>query len=95
MEKNRESWGSRFGFIMSTIGFTIGLGAVWRFPYMVGVNGGGAFLVVYVAISLVIGIPLFIEEMGLGRKTYLNPVEGMRKLTKKGGIWVGICQHYL
>lgn len=90
MEKARESWGSRFGFIMSTIGFAIGLGAVWRFPYMVGVNGGGAFLIVYVLISLVIGIPLFIAEMGLGRKTHLNPVEGMRKLTKKGGIWVGI-----
>lgn len=90
MEKSRESWGSRFGFIMSTIGFAIGLGAVWRFPYMVGVNGGGAFLIVYVIISLVIGIPLFIAEMGLGRKTHLNPVEGMRKLTKKGGIWVAI-----
>lgn len=90
MEKSRESWGSRFGFIMSTIGFAIGLGAVWRFPYMVGVNGGGAFLLVYVLISIVIGIPLFIAEMGLGRKTHLNPVEGMRKLTKKGSLWVGI-----
>lgn len=90
MEKSRESWGSRFGFIMSTIGFAIGLGAVWRFPYMVGVNGGGAFLIVYVLISLVIGIPLFVAEMGLGRKTHLNPVEGMRKLTKNGSIWVGI-----
>lgn len=90
MDKNRESWGSRFGFIMSTIGFAIGLGAVWRFPYMVGVNGGGAFLIVYVLISIIIGIPLFIAEMGLGRKTHLNPVEGMRKLTKKGSLWVGI-----
>lgn len=90
MEKSRESWGSRFGFIMSTIGFAIGLGAVWRFPYMVGVNGGGAFLLVYVLISIVIGIPLFIAEMGLGRKTHLNPVEGMRKLTKKGSPWIGI-----
>ncbi|MGG7164400.1 sodium-dependent transporter [Clostridium ihumii] len=90
MEQKRENWGSRFGFIMATAGFAIGLGAVWRFPYMVGVNGGGAFLLVYIIISAVIGIPLFIAEMGLGRKTQLNPIDGMRKLTKKGSIWVAI-----
>ncbi len=88
MEKKRESWGSRFGFIMAAAGFSIGLGNIWRFPYLTGVNGGGAFVLVYLLIVLLIGIPLFTMEMSLGRKTQLNPVEGMRSLTKKGSIWV-------
>ena len=86
--KTRESWGSRFGFIMTTAGFSIGLGNIWRFPYLAGTNGGGAFVFVYLVIILLIGIPLFSMELSLGRKTQLNPVEGMRSLTKKGSIWV-------
>lgn len=85
---NRESWGSRFGFIMAAAGFSIGLGNIWRFPYLVGTNGGGAFVLVYLLICALIGIPLFTMEMSLGRKTQLNPVEGMRSLTKKGSPWV-------
>ncbi len=85
---NRESWGSRFGFIMAAAGFSIGLGNIWRFPYLTGTNGGGAFVLVYLTICLLIGIPLFTMEMSLGRKTQLNPVEGMRSLTKKGSPWV-------
>lgn len=86
-DQKRENWGSRFGFIMAAAGFSIGLGNIWRFPYLVGTNGGGAFVLVYLIICLVIGIPLFTMEMSLGRKTQLNPVEGMRSLTKKGSIW--------
>ncbi len=86
--ENRESWGSRFGFIMAAAGFSIGLGNIWRFPYLVGTNGGGAFVLVYLIICALIGIPLFTMEMSLGRKTQLNPVEGMRSLTKKGSPWV-------
>lgn len=84
----RGKWGSRFGYIMAAAGFSIGLGNIWRFPYLVGTNGGGAFVLVYLIICLVIGIPLFYMEVGLGRKTQLNPVEGMRSLTKKGSGWV-------
>lgn len=87
MEK-RESWGSRFGFIMSAVGFSIGLGSLWRFPYLTGLYGGGAFVFVYVITCILIGIPLFTMEMSLGRKTQLNAVEGMRSLTKKGSPWV-------
>ena len=87
MEK-RESWGSIFGFIMTAAGFSIGLGNIWRFPYMTGTNGGGAFVLVYLIIILLIGIPLFTMEMSLGRKTQLNPIQGMRSVTKKGSIWV-------
>ena len=86
--KGRESWGSRFGFVMATAGFAIGLGNIWRFPYLTGMNGGGAFLLVYVVICAVICVPLFMEEVSLGRKTQSNPVLGMRKVTKKGSLWV-------
>jgi len=88
LEQKRENWGSRFGFIMATAGFAIGLGNIWRFPYMVGTNGGGAFLVVYLAICFTICVPLFIAEISLGRKTRLSPIQGMRKLTHKGSPWV-------
>ncbi|CAM2873996.1 sodium-dependent transporter [Hathewaya histolytica] len=86
--KKRESWGSRFGFIMSAVGFSVGLGSIWRFPYLTSVHGGGAFVFVYVIICILIGIPLFTMEMSLGRKTQLNAVQGMRSLTKKGSPWV-------
>ena len=58
----RETWTSRFGFIMTTAGFAVGLGNIWRFPYMTGANGGGAFLLVYVVFALLIGIPLMTAE---------------------------------
>jgi NSS family neurotransmitter:Na+ symporter len=86
----RESWGSRIGFILAAAGFAIGLGNIWRFPYLVGEYGGGAFLLLYIAIIIVIGIPLFYVEAGLGRKAQAGAITGMRKLTKKGSPWVSI-----
>lgn len=80
----RESWGSRFGFVMATAGFAVGLGAIWRFPYLVSENGGGAFVLVYLAISALVGIPLFIAEVMLGHHTQRGPILGMRQLTRAG-----------
>ena len=77
----REHWGSRFGFIMATAGFAVGLGNIWRFPYVAGQNGGVAFLIMYLAFAILIGIPLMTAEMSLGRKSQLSPIAGMRKLT--------------
>ena len=54
----RENWGSRFGFIMATAGFAIGMGNIWRFPYIVGESGGGAFILVYLILTAIIGVPL-------------------------------------
>ena len=88
MEQNREAWGSKFGYIMATAGFAVGFGSIWRFPYLVGTSGGGAFVFVYLILSLVIGVPLFTAEMVLGRKAKSTPIDGMRKLTKKGSPWV-------
>ena len=77
----REHWSSRLGFILATAGFSVGLGNIWRFPYLAGENGGGAFLLVYVAFAILIGIPLMTAEVSLGRKTQLTPIAGMAHLT--------------
>ncbi len=77
----REHWGSRLGFVLATAGFSVGLGNIWRFPYLVGENGGGAFLIVYVAFAVLIGIPLMTAEISLGRKSQLTPIAGMERLT--------------
>ena len=78
---DRAVWGSRLGFIMTTAGFAVGLGAIWRFPYMMSKNGGGAFLLVYLLTTLAVGVPLFIVEVMLGRVTRHGGVLGMQQLT--------------
>lgn len=76
----REHWGSRFGFIMATAGSAIGLGNIWRFPYIAGENGGSAFILIYLAVVLSFGISLVMAEMVLGRATQRNPVGAFRAL---------------
>ena len=66
--KQREHWGSRVGFIMAAVGSAVGLGNIWRFPYMVYDNGGGAFLIPYLFALLTAGIPIIIMEFGIGHK---------------------------
>ena len=83
----RENWGSRFGFIMATAGFAVGMGNIWRFPYIVGESGGGAFLIVYLILTAIIGIPLLTAEISLGRKAQLTPLKGMKKLSGDSSIW--------
>jgi NSS family neurotransmitter:Na+ symporter len=70
----RETFGSRFGTIMTMIGVAVGLGNVWRFPYMVGRFGGAAFVVLYVVICLAIGVPALMAEWALGRHTHRGTV---------------------
>ena len=79
MEQKR-GFASRLGFIISMASFSIGIGNLWKFPYMVGNNGGGAFLLVYIILVLLVGIPGFIIEVTLGRSSQLSPILGMRKL---------------
>lgn len=92
----REQFGSRFGFIMATAGFAVGLGNIWRFPYVTGQNGGAAFLILYAAFAILIGIPLMTAEISLGRKSQLSPIAGMMKLTGKARSpwnligWMGV-----
>lgn len=84
----RENWGSRFGFIMAAAGSAIGLGNIWRFPYMTGSNGGGAFLLIYLGIIVGFGLSLIMAEMVLGRTAQRNPVGAFRMLG--GGAWPGV-----
>lgn len=81
--ENKRGFASRFGFIMSMAGFCIGVGNIWRFPYLVGNNGGGAFLLVYILLLLFAGIPMFLIEVTMGRSSQLSPILGMRKLEGK------------
>ena len=70
--EDRGQWGSKFGFIMAAAGSAVGLGNIWRFPYITGQNGGGAFVLVYLACVILIGVPLLFSEMGFGRFTTRN-----------------------
>lgn len=86
--QERQGFASRLGFILTMAGFCIGVGNLWKFPYMVGNNGGGAFLIVYLLLVVFLGVPAFAIEASLGRSAQATPILGMRKLTKKGSGWV-------
>lgn len=78
---NRGFWTTRLGFILAASGSAIGLGNVWKFPYLAGQHGGGAFLFIYLICAAVIGIPIMLGEFTIGRKTNLNPVGAFRSLS--------------
>jgi NSS family neurotransmitter:Na+ symporter len=87
---SRGNWGSRVGFILAATGSAIGLGNIWRFPYVTGQNGGAAFVLLYLGCVLLIGLPILMAELSLGRKTTLNPVGAFRSLSSsKLWPWVG------
>ena len=83
---NKESWHSRIGFMMAAAGSAVGLANIWRFPYMVGSHGGSIFVILYLICLLLIGIPVFIAEILIGRETQLSPSGAFRKLGK-GRVW--------
>ena len=88
-----ESWSSTRGFLMATVGAAVGLGNLWRFPYIAGSNGGSAFVLVYVGWVLLLGLPLVIGELALGRRGGLNAVHTMREVALsegRSGAWVAI-----
>ena len=74
----RGFWGSRLGFILAASGSAVGLGNIWKFPYIVGENGGGAFVLIYMVCIFAIGTPIMLAEFTLGRKTLRNPVGALR-----------------
>ena len=85
----RESWATRVGFILAAVGSAVGLGNVWRFPFEVGQEGGSAFLLIYLAFILVIGLPAILVEFVIGRNTQLNPVGALREFGGKMWQYVG------
>lgn len=84
--KEREHWGSGLGFILAAAGSAIGLGNIWKFPYITGQNGGGAFVLVYLICIAVIGVPVMLCELSLGRHTQRNPVGAFGQLAPRSSL---------
>ena len=79
----RSHWKNRWTFILATAGSAIGLGNIWKLPYMIGVNGGSAFVLVFIACIFFVGIPLMMTEILLGRRAQKNPLDGMQQLAQE------------
>lgn len=85
--KERESFGSRLGFILVSAGCAIGIGNVWKFPYLAGENGGGLFVLFYFILLLIMGVPVMSMELAIGRRSRKSGAEGFREIEKKGSKW--------
>ena len=84
----RAKWKSRIGFIWAAVGSAVGLGNIWRFPYVVGDSGGGAFLIVYLLCLAAVGFPVLLSEISIGRATHSSPAGAYEKLGRNKG-WRG------
>ena len=89
MAEPRAQWKSRTGFILAAAGSAVGLGNIWKFPYITGENGGGAFVLVYLLCILLVGVPVMIAELLLGRATRSSPVRAFRSQAP-GTAWAGV-----
>ncbi len=89
--KNRQHWSSRYVFLLAAIGSAVGLGNIWKFPYIVGEHGGGAFILVYLLCITLVGIPVLIAEVFIGKTAQANPVAAFTNLAiqvKASRFWV-------
>lgn len=84
---NRENWGSRLAFILAAAGSAIGLGNIWRFPILTAESGGGVFVLVYIGCVLLVGLPVMLTEMVVGRAGERNPVGAIRHLGRESRYW--------
>ena len=85
--EQREQLGSRLGFILLSAGCAIGIGNVWKFPYMVGQYGGGAFVLIYLFFLVILGIPVMTMEFAMGRAGQRSPARLYQQLEPKGSKW--------
>lgn len=81
----RGHWSGRWGFVLAASGSAVGLGNIWKFPYMTGENGGSAFVVVYLACIAAVGLPVMMAEILLGRRAQRNPAQAMALLAREAG----------
>ncbi|GAA0329884.1 sodium-dependent transporter [Bacillus carboniphilus] len=89
--RQREQWSSRLGFILAAAGSAIGLGAIWKFPYTAGQNGGGAFFLIFILFTLILGLPLLLAEFSIGRTAQDNAVNSYKKIAPgTKWYWLGI-----
>lgn len=100
MQKQREHWSSHLGFILAAAGSAIGLGTLWKFPYVTGENGGGIFVFIYILCTFFIAIPIFIAELVLGRKAQRGAVGVFATLANNSIVWktagwLGVASSFL
>jgi NSS family neurotransmitter:Na+ symporter len=96
-------WSSRTTFVLAVTGSAVGLGNIWKFPYIAGQNGGGAFVLVYLLCIAVIGLPIMMAEILLGRRGRQSPINTMRSLVAEEGLprywqllgWIGVAAGFL
>lgn len=96
-------WGHKGTFVLAATGSAVGLGNIWKFPYITGENGGGAFVLMYLVCILLIGVPILTAEILLGRYGRANPISTMEKVRKESGAnrlwavigWMGVCAAFL
>ncbi|MGB2269416.1 MAG: sodium-dependent transporter, partial [Cycloclasticus pugetii] len=96
-------WSSRLAFILAATGSAVGLGNIWKFPYIAGENGGGAFVLIYLLCILIIGIPIMMAEIMLGRRGRQSPINSMRTLATEAKAsrywswlgWLGVIAGFL
>lgn len=97
---SRAHWSNRLAFILAAAGSAVGLGNIWKFPYITGVNGGGAFVAVYLVCIAVVGLPIFVAELFIGQKAQANVVRSF-ELTHRPGTpwrvvgWMGLVSAFL
>jgi NSS family neurotransmitter:Na+ symporter len=98
-----SQWSSRFAFILAATGSAVGLGNIWKFPYITGENGGGAFVLVYLLCVVALGIPIMIAEIMMGRRGRQSPINTMKSLAAEAGAdprwhylgWMGMIAGFL
>lgn len=100
MQNPREHWSSRLGFVLAAAGSAIGLGTLWKFPYVTGENGGGIFVLIYIFCIFFIGVPVFIAELLLGRKAQRAAVGIFATLADNSTVWkmagwLGVASSFL
>ena len=89
MDNSRAQWGSKLGFILAAAGSAIGLGNIWKFPGRAYEGGGGTFVLIYLCMVILFGVPLMLTELSMGRASQANVVGAFPKLGHKGWSWVG------
>ncbi|GIN19510.1 MAG TPA: sodium-dependent transporter [Bacillus bacterium] len=90
MENRKDQWSSKLGFILASAGAAIGLGAIWKFPYVTGMSGGGAFFLIFVVFTLLIGLPMLVSEFIIGRGSGAEAISAYKKLAPDSfWVWVG------
>ena len=87
--QHRGHWGSNLGFLMATVGAAVGLGNIWAFPNKMGANGGFAFLVVYLILAVLIGFPIMLSELAIGRRAGKSVLVSYKEVGGKFGVFIG------